>query len=175
MPSSPVTSDHQPDPSTRRGFFRQISVWLAAVPLLGAAGVALRAALATRSGGRPARLPLARAADVPSDGILARTIAYRRRVGPALQSVTETVYLTRDADSRILALSGECTHLQCPVSLRKVEPGDDAAAPFVCKCHDGRFARTGEVVAGPPRAPLRRLPIAVPEDPQGIVELLGDA
>lgn len=160
---------------SRRGFLGRISTWVAAVPVLGTAAVALRAALAIRSGGRPPRLPLGRAADVPQQGILPRTISYRRRSGPALQSVTETVYLTRDAGGAILALSGECTHLQCPVTLRKVEAGEDREAPFVCKCHDGKFGPTGDVVAGPPRAPLQRLRIQVPAEPDGTIELLGDA
>jgi cytochrome b6-f complex iron-sulfur subunit len=70
-------------------------------------------------------------------------------------------------------MSGECTHLTCPVQKKDVEkgaPGDDA--PLRCPCHGGVFSRTGEVLDGPPPRPLRRLAIELPADGVGMIHLL---
>lgn len=50
-----------------------------------------------------------------------------------------------------LALSATCTHLGCLVRWRT----DDGQ--FVCPCHSGRFDADGNVVSGPPPAPLYRI------------------
>lgn len=51
-------------------------------------------------------------------------------------------------DSELKVYSNMCTHLSCRVTWR-----DDIDVYF-CPCHDGRFNKEGEVVAGPPPEPL---------------------
>lgn len=51
-------------------------------------------------------------------------------------------------DSELKVYSNMCTHLSCRVTWR-----DDIDVYF-CPCHDGRFNKEGEIVAGPPPEPL---------------------
>lgn len=48
--------------------------------------------------------------------------------------------------------SSECTHVGCNVLWK------DAEDRFICPCHGGVFSLEGEVLDGPPPAPLNRLP-----------------
>jgi nitrite reductase/ring-hydroxylating ferredoxin subunit len=48
-----------------------------------------------------------------------------------------------------------CTHLGCTVAW---QAGKDE---FYCPCHDGRFDRFGEVLAGPPPLPMEQIPVRV--------------
>jgi Rieske Fe-S protein len=55
-----------------------------------------------------------------------------------------------------VAFSAVCTHAGCPVQY------DQANVQFVCPCHGGLYdARTGQVLQGPPPAPLQRIPVQV--------------
>jgi menaquinol-cytochrome c reductase iron-sulfur subunit len=60
----------------------------------------------------------------------------------------ETVFLVWDGDSTVKALSATCTHLGCQVQW------DSAKKKFLCPCHGGVYDATGQVVSGPPPAPL---------------------
>ena len=160
---------------TRRGFLAAMTLALGSVPILGGLFVALRTALAPAHTARPARLPLCKVTDVPKDDILQKSVSFRMRRGPKVEDFTRVVFVTTDpATGRVIAMSGECTHLRCPVQKRDVEKlaGDDKA-PLACPCHGGRFSRTGEVLAGPPPAALRRLEIELPADGKGMIHLLG--
>lgn len=53
------------------------------------------------------------------------------------------------------ALSTTCTHLGCKVQYQQ------ARRIFFCPCHDGVFDQDGNVVSGPPPAPLRRYDLRV--------------
>ena len=54
-----------------------------------------------------------------------------------------------------MVVSATCTHLGCTV---KWNP---ETTEFECPCHGGRFSELGEVLSGPPPAPLRRIPSQV--------------
>jgi cytochrome b6-f complex iron-sulfur subunit len=56
--------------------------------------------------------------------------------------------LVQTAEGQFLAFSAVCTHLTCTVTY------DAASGTMYCPCHNGRFDMTGQVVAGPPPAPL---------------------
>jgi len=165
------------DPQTstdRRGFLGAMTIALGSVPVLGGLIVALRTALAPAHSERPDRFPLCKVSEVPADDILERSVSFRMRLGPRVEDFTRVVFVTRDPDSgQVLAMSGECTHLTCPVQKRDVKKLDgDDVAPLACPCHGGRFSRTGEVLDGPPPRPLRRLEIQLPEDGKGMIWLL---
>jgi Rieske Fe-S protein len=74
-----------------------------------------------------------------------------RQDGYAQVVERKTVFLVRTADSQVTALDSTCTHLGCRVSW------DAEADLLVCPCHGGRYDRTGQVMAGPPPAPLTSL------------------
>lgn len=54
-----------------------------------------------------------------------------------------------------MVLSATCTHLGCTV---KWNPD---TAEFECPCHGGRFSEHGDVLSGPPPAPLKRVPAEI--------------
>lgn len=61
------------------------------------------------------------------------------------------IWVKPTGDGGFLALSATCTHLGCLVRWRTDE------GQFVCPCHNGRFDAEGNVVSGPPPAPLHRI------------------
>lgn len=64
------------------------------------------------------------------------------------------VFVVATADGPIV-LSATCSHLGCLVNYSKEK------REFVCPCHGGRYDLAGKNIAGPPPAPLSRLPIRV--------------
>lgn len=70
----------------------------------------------------------------------------------------QVVFLVKNAEGRVTALSSTCTHLGCRVSW---DPDDQLLR---CPCHGGEYDRTGAVVAGPPPAPLARVRTRVEDD-----------
>lgn len=159
--------------TTRRGFLSLVTGVLASVPVVGGLYVALRSALAPAGSVRPNKFALCRVDEVPADDLLERAVSFQMRRGPLVESVSRVVFVTRDpADpATILAMSGECTHLTCPVQKKAVEKAS-SGAPLRCPCHGGAFSRTGEVLDGPPPRPLRRLAIEMPADGKGLIYLL---
>ncbi len=63
--------------------------------------------------------------------------------------------LVQSRSGEYQALSAVCTHLGCVVQWQ-AEKGE-----FLCPCHGGRFAPTGNVISGPPPRPLETLPVSV--------------
>jgi Rieske Fe-S protein len=58
------------------------------------------------------------------------------------------VYVVKLSESKILALSNICTHMQCNVHW------DQAIGQFLCPCHGGLYTLDGTNVGGPPPLPL---------------------
>jgi Rieske Fe-S protein len=54
-----------------------------------------------------------------------------------------------------VVFSATCSHLGCLVNYHKEK------REFICPCHGGRYDLSGKNIAGPPPAPLTRLPIKV--------------
>lgn len=67
----------------------------------------------------------------------------------------QVVFLIKTSESSVDALSSVCTHLGCRVSWN-AETSD-----LRCPCHGGVFDRHGVVKAGPPPAPLTKLPTRI--------------
>ena len=59
------------------------------------------------------------------------------------------VMFTRLGDAWV-AFSLTCSHKRCTVAWQP------AAQEFACPCHEGRYDAVGNVIDGPPPAPLRR-------------------
>lgn len=162
--TAPDAMDDQPQ---RRGFLIATIGLLAGAPLLTGLFTALRVMLAPAGGATPIRQELCKLFEVPTSGLLERTVSYRQRRGPAVETISRTVFLTRDAGT-VIALSNRCTHLGCAV---RHDP-ESVQAPLVCPCHDGLFSATGDVIGGPPTRPLQRFALEIPEEPEGIVYLV---
>mgnify|MGYP001772631599 CR=1 FL=1 len=64
------------------------------------------------------------------------------------------IFLIKTENS-LIGLSPVCTHLGCFVNF------DKNSNEFLCPCHSGRFDIKGNVLAGPPKYPLQRLPIKI--------------
>jgi len=88
--------------------------------------------------------------DAPRRGV--RNIRVPRIIGT--RKVEERAFLVAHK-GELFALSSQCTHLGCSVNW------DTNRAEFLCPCHGGRYDITGRRIAGPPPAPLRKLPLKV--------------
>jgi menaquinol-cytochrome c reductase iron-sulfur subunit len=77
-------------------------------------------------------------------------ITFRRnRIdGWKIHSGTETAWLSKTAENKLIAFSPWCTHLGCAY---RWEPN---RREFSCPCHGSRFAKDGAVIAGPATRPL---------------------
>jgi Rieske Fe-S protein len=64
-------------------------------------------------------------------------------------------YVKRMAEDEVIAISAGCTHLGCIVTW------DEDQHIFKCPCHDGKYDADGNVLSGPPPAPLKRHPARV--------------
>ncbi len=56
--------------------------------------------------------------------------------------------LINTSEGELIALAGICTHLTCTVRY------ESDTETLICPCHNGRFDLGGNVLAGPPPAPL---------------------
>ena len=61
------------------------------------------------------------------------------------------LYAFSDDGAEYTVLSATCSHLGCNVHWK------EGSGQFACPCHDGHFARDGQVISGPPPRPLTRL------------------
>jgi len=72
------------------------------------------------------------------------------------------VAVYRDTDE-LFVFENTCPHLQCPLAWNEDEGVWD------CPCHNSRFSPEGDLLRGPARQPLRRLPFEVDD---GEIKLL---
>ncbi len=66
--------------------------------------------------------------------------------------------LVRTGEHEVKAMTTVCTHLGCTVHWEKDRQ------EFYCPCHAGRFDKDGNVLAGPPPAPLDTYHTEIQED-----------
>jgi Rieske Fe-S protein len=88
--------------------------------------------------------------ELPVQGVRQYVIDYPMRG----RTVTKKIFIV-NMDEELFALSGVCTHLGCLVSWYRPENR------FRCPCHSGQYDIRGNVVAGPPPAPLTRLALKI--------------
>lgn len=94
--------------------------------------------------------------EIPMDSIPRQGI---KKINIFIKKLNKAVkiYLVNDGNS-LFALSPVCTHLGCFVNF------DRQKNEFLCPCHGGRYDVNGNVIAGPPKEPLRRLPVKIEGD-----------
>jgi cytochrome b6-f complex iron-sulfur subunit len=63
--------------------------------------------------------------------------------------------LVNTAEGQLVALTAVCTHLTCTVRY------EASSGTLFCPCHNGRFDLAGNVIAGPPPAPLEVFKVEV--------------
>jgi len=80
------------------------------------------------------------------------------------EQITVPVLVRRDGEKEFIFFSSSCPHLACAVAW------DPPTRRFKCACHGGAFDINGAVVAGPPPAPLERLPWKI-ENGEVLVEV----
>ena len=99
-------------------------------------------------------------------------ITFRRnRIdGWKIHSGTETAWLSKTADQKLIAFSPWCTHLGCAYRW------ESNRKEFSCPCHGSRFGKDGAVIAGPATRALdqyqvklegKRLWLNSPQPPRG--------
>lgn len=154
----PTRQEPPPPANSRRWLLGLFVTFLLAIPVLAPLLVAVRALL------RPLRPRAKREVDtLPlaalEEGRVKRVrLSWIRQHGAFREEVQRVAYLRRSGDS-VVALAAQCTHLGCNV--RPVEDGTG----FACPCHKGRFDLDGNVLSGPPPAPLNRYEVVLPENP----------
>jgi menaquinol-cytochrome c reductase iron-sulfur subunit len=80
-------------------------------------------------------------------------VEVRKVDGWRVTTAKQTVWVTHDGSNQLRVLSAVCPHLGCIV------PWSSEQKSFVCPCHDGRFAKDGSRLSGPPPRGLDPLPI----------------
>ena len=63
--------------------------------------------------------------------------------------------LVNTQEGQLVALSAVCTHLTCTVRY------ESESGTLYCPCHNGRFDLAGNVISGPPPAPLETYKVEV--------------
>jgi len=85
---------------------------------------------------------------------------------PAAGFLVEAEFVLFGENNRYWAVSRTCTHLGCTLRYK------DGEGILECPCHQSRFSRSGQRLAGPARRDLPRYPARAREDGQGFVVVL---
>jgi thiosulfate dehydrogenase [quinone] large subunit len=155
-PAAPVTSSSAASPSGEAASSAAppaSSVPSSADPSTAQSTPASPAAATTSKRPKPARTSGARAGTAIGAASAVPLGQARSFTDPASG---DPAWVVHSAASRFVAFDAVCTHAGCTVNYSA------SGAQFVCPCHGGVYdARTGEVLQGPPPAPLRRIPVQV--------------
>ncbi len=80
-------------------------------------------------------------------------LEYETKDGWLNKQAKTLAYVQRKENDEVIAISAGCTHLGCIVTW------DEDRQIFKCPCHDGKYDAQGNVLSGPPPAPLKRHPV----------------
>jgi menaquinol-cytochrome c reductase iron-sulfur subunit len=144
----PLTSPDPGDPGRRRALLVFVN---GALAVIGGALGALLGVFALKPAAADARERWIRAgalADLMPGTPVPRVLTVARQDGWYRARSRQTVFLVRDGDRSVKALSGTCTHLGCQVRWAADEK------KFICPCHGGVYDAQGQVLEGPPPRPL---------------------
>jgi Rieske Fe-S protein len=131
------------------GAFVAVAMGTLGTALAAVAGAFVVPRRANRSGGAWRRA--AALTDLTAGVPFAATVLVPVEDGWRRARVPQTVFLIWDGKEGVRALSSVCTHLGCRVAF------DAESKRFACPCHGGFYDVQGQVVAGPPPAPLAAL------------------
>jgi len=101
---------------------------------------------------------------LPEDQPFPVTLRITRQDGYSQVVDRTVVYLVRTGDQDVRALQSTCTHLGCRTSY------DRRSKRILCPCHGGIFDMQGNVIGGPPPAPLPSLTTRI-QDGQVMVQV----
>ncbi len=135
----------------RREFVQAAACLLAGAALPGCAGVA--AVRVTPSNGA-VRLSTRELPQLARAGGHAKVLP---------EGATTPIYVLAGENGGYTALSSICTHRACTV--------DVEGAQLVCPCHGSIFDRTGRVLKGPAREPLRSFPLTATPGGELVIRL----
>jgi Rieske Fe-S protein len=88
--------------------------------------------------------------DLPADAPFTAVLGERHHDGWMETRKQSVIFIEKDGDA-YRALSATCSHLGCRVNW------DASSSTYKCPCHGGVYDRQGNVVSGPPPAPLTRI------------------
>jgi Rieske Fe-S protein len=103
----------------------------------------------------PAWLHAAELDALPENQPVPVTLRVTRQDGYSQVVDRTVVYLVRTGEQEVRAMQSTCTHLGCRTAY------DRQSKRIKCPCHGGVFDMQGNVVDGPPPAPLPRLTVRV--------------
>lgn len=103
-------------------------------------------------------------AGLPDNEPVPVTLRIARRDGYSQVVDRTVIYLVKTGERDVRALHSTCTHLGCRTSY------DRTARQILCPCHGGVYDVQGNVVDGPPPAPLASLTTRI-EDDQVLVQV----
>src|SRR6476620_11604862 len=89
--------------------------------------------------------------NVPEEFVFRRN----RLDGWKVTSEKSTAWVIRQADSKVVAFSPQCTHLGCAYSY------DEQNKEFLCPCHTSTFSLDGKVLTGPATRALDRYEVKI--------------
>ena len=141
-----------PEEGATRRRFMALGLWTAVGMMLAASALPVFE-LVSKWRGREKRLAYYFAAsleDLPESGIKKVELNLRGGDRPDTR-----VFVRQMPGGELTAFSAICTHLGCLVNFNRVK------GEFICPCHGGIYDLDGNVVAGPPPAPLKRLPVKI--------------
>ena len=101
---------------------------------------------------------LAKLTELPTGQVHRATYSVRRKDAWRTTEDTGLLYAFSDDGESYTVLSAVCTHLGCNVRW------EEEYNAFACPCHEAKFARSGEVLHGPPPAPLHQLETKIEND-----------
>jgi Rieske Fe-S protein len=97
------------------------------------------------------------ASDLTTGTPVPRVLSVPRADGWYRERSRETIFLVREGEGSVRALSATCSHLGCQVRW------DADGKKFRCPCHGGTYDATGRVVGGPPPRALESIEARIDE------------
>jgi Rieske Fe-S protein len=159
------TPELRSEPDRRRTLIILVNGMIALIG--GALGTLLGAfALGPAAAARERWVRAGTLADLSGGTPLTRVLTVPRADGWYRERARQTVFLVRDGDKGVKALSATCTHLGCQVKW------EAETRQFHCPCHGGVYGADGRVVEGPPPRPLDAVDVRIdPSDDSILVRV----